>query len=58
MQKAWIKSLLLEAPVVTQQPVVTQLTPQQQMELEVLKLRLQSEAVKKKNSREEKQTGR
>jgi len=52
MQKALIKSLSLEAPVVTQQPIVTQqplpLTAKQQMELEVLKLRLQSEALEKK----------
>jgi len=51
MQKALIKALSLVAPVVTQ-PVSprTALSPQQQMELEVLKLRMQSKALEKKDA--------
>jgi len=48
MQKAIIKALSLVAPVVTQ-PVSprTALSPQQQMELEVIKMKMQSAALKK-----------
>ena len=49
MQKALIKAFSLVAPVVTQ-PIspCTALSPQQQMELEVMKLKIQSEALEKK----------
>src|SRR6218665_2294884 len=49
VQKALIKALSPVAPVVTQ-PVSprTALSPQQQMELEIMRLKLDSEALKKK----------
>jgi len=49
MQKALVKALSLVAPVVTQ-PVspCTALSPQQRMDLEAMKLKMQSEALAKK----------
>src|SRR6218665_505603 len=48
MQKALIKALSLVAPVVTQPTSPrTALSPQQQMDLEVMKLRMQSKNLEK-----------